>query len=246
MKFLHKLLFDFRQGQNIDLIITVIFAIILTVLNIIDVISYDWLAPLNLSLLAIFAFSLLGNRYLLEKFRDEVIDGNKQLLVSFPNSLQDELIDANELLIVGTDLRATLSNHYNLFRRKLEEGKIIKLLLMAPDSNAVDTARLFYCEPIDENYVQTLINNSLGICEELSNIPNGHIEVRLVRHSLTFGAIAIDLDEKKGSIYLWHYSFRTKKANVPKMHFHTSDQIWYEHFKEELLAIWKIGLPWQH
>ena len=73
MKLLRRIWQDFRQGENIDLYLTVIVSIVLAVLNIVNVVPPSWIAPLNLSVLALLSFAILGNRYRIETILERVV-----------------------------------------------------------------------------------------------------------------------------------------------------------------------------
>src|SRR4051812_34877799 len=71
MKFLARLWKEITRGENLDLYLTVIVALSLTVLNLMpnSIIGFDpksQLEPLVLAVLALLAFSMLGNRHALE------------------------------------------------------------------------------------------------------------------------------------------------------------------------------------
>ena len=72
MKLLRRIWQDFRQGENIDLYLTVTVSIVLAVLNIVNIVPSPWITPLNLSVLALLAFAMLGNRYRVETILERV------------------------------------------------------------------------------------------------------------------------------------------------------------------------------
>lgn len=58
---------DISQGENIDLYVTVIVAIVLVILNIAGVAPPSWLGSITLGVLALLAITSLGNRYRLDQ-----------------------------------------------------------------------------------------------------------------------------------------------------------------------------------
>lgn len=245
MKFLQRIWRDFRQGENIDLYITVVVSIVLTVLNIVSIVPSSWIAPLSLTILALLSIAILGNRYRIETILERIIAGNGLLLVKFQqDDLSHDIDKSRELMVLGIDLRHTLQMHYALFERKIQRGDAIKILLLSPDSPACDMAATRYYEPINPDDQRAVIRTSLRICHRLSQEAAGKIEIRMTNCLLSFGAIVADPETSHGAIYLWHYSFKTRVANQPKMVFHPTDGYWYEFFKEEVSSIWNCARPW--
>jgi len=64
---------DIRQGENIDLYITIAFAIVLTVLNLTGIASQSLVAPLSMAILGLLAVTALGNRYRIERVLQELV-----------------------------------------------------------------------------------------------------------------------------------------------------------------------------
>lgn len=67
MEHLQRLWRDIQRGENVDLYVTVVAAIVLAILSIAGVASQSWIAPLTLVILALLAYSMLGNRHQIDK-----------------------------------------------------------------------------------------------------------------------------------------------------------------------------------
>ncbi len=81
--------------------------------------------------------------------------------------------------------------------------------------------------------------------EDLLIMPAGDLEIRVIVFPLANGGIYIDPNSSKGTYFLWYYSFKTRKGNVPKFIIRSTDEYWYEHFQEEANAIWDYATPWE-
>jgi len=66
MVFLKRILDDIKHGENIDLYVTVILAIIISILNAIGLANSALLSSISLAILALLASAILGNRHRLD------------------------------------------------------------------------------------------------------------------------------------------------------------------------------------
>jgi len=244
MKWLHRIWQDFQQGENIDLYLTATVSVVLAVLNIVNVVPPSWIAPLNLSVLALLSIAILGNRYRIENVLEKVTARNDLLLTEFPEDLAHDIEASRELTILGVSLRRVLHLHYSRFQEKLQRGDTIRILLVNPDSPACEIAARRDYEPTIPEDQRAAIRRSISLFQELSQKTGGQVEIRLADHPLTFGGIIVDPETSQGILYLWHYGFKTRVANRPKMVLRPVDGYWYEFFKEEIASIWDSAVPW--
>ena len=244
MKLLQRIWQDFRQGENIDLYVTVIVSIVLAVLNILNIVPPSWITSLNLAVLALLSFAILGSRYRMETILEKITARQGLLLTEFPDDLARDVEKSGELTILGVGLSRTLRLHYSRFLEKLQRGDTIRILLVNPDSSACDIAAMREYPPTTPDDQRGAIRRSLSVLHVLSQETGGNLEIRLADHPLTFGAIVGDPETSQGVLYLWHYAFKTRVANRPKMVLRPVDGYWYELFKEEVTAIWDSAMPW--
>lgn len=246
MESLERIWRDIRQGENIDLYLTVVVSIVLTILTIIDVVPSSWVMPLNLSILALFSFAILGNRYRIETVLEKLTNRSERLLTAFPgDQLRSEILSSKELMLLGADLNLTLMRNYPQLTDKLQKGDSIKVLLVNPESPACEMTSVLHYEPMPPDDKRRVIHRSLSICRELKHRTDGELEVRLLDHLPTFGAFALDLKSPDGVLYLWHYTFKTRDAMRPKMILRPTDGYWYQFFCEEISTIWDNATIWQ-
>ena len=245
MKLLHRIWQDFRQGENIDLYLTIMGSIVLAALNIVNVVLPSWITSLNLSVLALLSLAILGNRYRIERILEKITARNGLLLMEFPDDVARDIEKSKELTILGVGLSRTLRVHYSRFLEKLQRGDTIRILLVNPDSPACDITAMREYAPTTPDGQRAAIRRSLSMLYELSQQTAGQLEIRLADHPLAFGAIVGDPETSQGVLYLWHYGFKTRDANRPKMILRPVDGYWYELFKEEVASIWDSATPWR-
>jgi len=125
-----------RQGENIELYLTVLVAIPLAILNLLGV-AQSWAAPITLAVLALFGVSTLVNRQRLESILEKLSQSSDSVLLDkFPPSREEDLKNAKELWLIGIALNKTVNTHYPVIQEKLKRGGSIKVLVVDPDGTA--------------------------------------------------------------------------------------------------------------
>jgi len=105
-------------------------------------------------------------------------------------------------------------------------------------------AALLHYEPMTTEEKRNSIFRSLRLLEQLRQKPSGWLEIQIARYLPAIGAIITDLKTPDGAIYLWHYALKAPDTSRLKLILHHQDGIWYENFREEVLAIWDRGEIW--
>jgi len=247
MRFLRKAVEDIRQGENLDLYVTVAVSIVLVVLNVLGV-ALSLAAPLSLGILALLAVAILGNRHRLETILLNMAKSTHDVFYTdYPDYLQQEIADkierSTDLLLIGVDLDGTLNRHYRLLEQRLRQGCRVRALLVDPDSHACDMVIRRRYRPTTLESQCSQIRSGIQALQELQESTSGELEIRVIDYPLTRGGIIVDPDTPNGTLYIWNYSFKTHKENRPKYALRTADGYWYDFFKEEVNAIWNEAVP---
>ena len=245
MKLIERLWQDIRQGENIDLFISIIVSLVLVVLELFVDVPETVITPLLLTILALLSITNLGNRYRIETLIEKVKPGTETLLTRFPdNLLYHDMDKAKELMLIGVDLNTVLKSNYARLERKLANGASVKVMLVNPDSAACEMAAMLHYEPMTADEKRNSIFRSLRLLEQLKQKPRGRLEIRTARYLPAIGAIITDLNTHDGAIYLWHYAFKAPDTSRLKLILHHQDGLWYENFRGEVIAIWESGEIW--
>ena len=238
MKSLRRVWEEIRRGESLDLYITILVATILVILNLINLIPESALSPFNLGVLALLSFSILQNRYRLDTLLEQSSARNQIMLAHFPDSLLlHDLEKAKQLILIGVDLSLVLKQNFPLLERKLRKGHVIKVALVNPDGPACEMAAVLHYEPTSYEEKRTVIRRSIRMLNELKEKTHGKLEIRLLNHLPTFGAIVADLHTADGAIYLWHYAFKAGDTERLKLIVRHADGTWFEKFKIEIDTI---------
>jgi hypothetical protein len=190
------------------------------------------------------AVAILGSRCRMERILEQVGASSELLLVKFSNGLSDDTRRCEKLTLVGVDLRRALHLRYPLLLEKLHRGDRIQILLLDPDISGCTTSAMREYAPTTPDDLRAVIRTFIGVFEDLRRNGVGTLEMRVADFSLVFGAMVGDAETSRGFVYLWHYGFRTRAANTPKMVLRPAHGYWHEAFKHEVYAVWDEATPW--
>jgi hypothetical protein len=246
MNFMKTVWNDLRQGENIDLYLTIIAALGISILNLTGLASEKWIPTITLAVLALLAFTNLVNRHKL----DEVIlqqQSTEYFLEKYPPGVSNDIKSAKELWLAGYVLGRTLMDNLGIIEEKLIKNEKVKVLLFDPQSDAMRHFSASLSFPISPEEMQKRINSSLETLKTLSQVAKKHpgrLEVRLTDHPLFFGAYAMDINLPNGVMYIELYKYKGKVEDEPKLVLRKKDGHWFELYKEQLTAMWQDAKPY--
>jgi hypothetical protein len=245
MKRIKQIWKDISHGENIDLYVTIVIAIVLTILITLNVsISENWLAPLTLTILALLAYSMLGNRHQIEELYNQLLlRANDVLLQNWPGKiLKEDLQNSSNILIIGVSLERTIRSNFALIEKKLENRHKIKVILVDPNSSACEFASNRVYRDKSLTRTQYGIQTTLGSLKSLLDKDFGNLEIRLIDYPLSFGGFLLDPNTPKGVVYLKHYTYRMPREDIPRLIFRPSDEYWYEFYVEQMQILWESSI----
>ncbi len=246
MELLRRIISDVRQGENIDLYVTVFAAVVVSAISLVGYVPQDVLGPLSLAVLALLAFATLGNRHRLENLLKQR-SGLPVFLGKFSDDLAADLEKTRQLWLVGVSLYRFIVRFHAVLDHLIKDGASIRVLLVDPDgSGAVLSATGMY-PPFSTERNRDRIREALSILTAFAQQANGPgtLEVRTLDYVPAFGAYMIDPSKSRGKIYLEHYPYAMAVDQIPKMQLSSSDRDWYVHFKTQIKVLWEKGQPWE-
>ena len=243
MKLFYKIIEDLRSGENLDVYITIFLAMVIATLDILDLTSDDFIAPLILATLAVLAFSSLYTRQQNEEIINKLdLPYGNLFLDKWPDDFQSNVKLSQSVLIVGVSLTRTLDSYYKIFEEKIKQGDQIKILLVRPGSVSVKLAASQMSAPNHERYVNQRIQESLQILCHLYKYENQKFEIRVIDRNLSYYATLLNHDTTNtGMIYMQLYSYKPIDPGFPKHVFYQDDGAPYAHFSQEIMALWNDG-----
>lgn len=152
MNFLKQVWEDVKRGESIDLYVTVLLALALTVLSLLGIAPQTLIASITLTVLGLLAISALGNRHRLDELHRSIVQSPSNLfLEEYPPTLDAEFKSGKELWLVGVTLKGTISGKYIGLENQLRQGQRINILLLHPTGAAVEIAAERYYAGANRN-----------------------------------------------------------------------------------------------
>ncbi len=243
MKILKQIWVDIRQGENIDVYLTIVGAIVLSALSLFGVSLGEKIAGVTLAVLALLAVNTLINRQKLDGL-SELQTTIKWFQEEYPGTVNDDIESAQELWLVGYHLETTFTKRAFTFEEKLARKATIKILLLDPDADVTRYANeslLYPNTTVDE--FNDRIRKSLGLITQFSKDHPANVEVRLSSYPLPFGAYAMNINAPNGVMYIEIYKYKTK-IKEPHFVLRRKDGTWFNLYRDQLNALWENAGPY--
>jgi hypothetical protein len=237
---------DIKQGENIDLYVAVVAAIGLAFMSVLGLVPTTSLTPLNLTILALMTFALLGNRHRLDAIseRTSLLSSQLQFVEEFPPAFSEHLDEAKEIWLIGTHHSSTLTAHYDLFERKVKGGGSLRALLIEPNGAACNMTAMRFPERVSPDHERVRILSSLDRLCDLRTVAPSNVDIRVIDFLLDYSAVLLDPGSSSAVVYLERNTFRTSGGSrKPKFIYHRKDGRWFEHICTEIQELWKSGSP---
>jgi hypothetical protein len=168
--------------------------------------------------------------------------------ITEPPSFDEDALKAISIYILGMNLRRTLTNYYGMLESKLNDGGILKFLLVDPKSNALPIIA-------DRNYVyrdveklEETIESTLETLSQMksTNSSRGSIEVRVLRYVPSFGLLLLDPELPKGRIRVDIYPYRVPPDTYPSFWVDCKmNKKWFEFFRNQFYVMWEAAIPYE-
>ena len=241
---------DIKKRQNLDLYLTLVIALTVSILGITGV-SQEILFSAILAVLALLSFNLLQNRREDEELMTvlERLDIGNNLSDRFfqatfnPYSLRESVMVAREAIFWGVSLSITVPVLDHAIEEGLRQGLTVKFLVVRPDSSAIKMAAFRNWYRRNDHEVNSMSNEilfRLSKIETLSASWPGSLEVRTVDYLPPYIILATDPHLPSGSMLVYLTSFRTPKETRPGFSLTpTKDPHWFEFFKKQFEEVWK-------
>jgi hypothetical protein len=243
VKFLQRVVDDLKRGENIDLVVTVIVALVVAALNLFGTAPMGWVDPLGLAVLALLATAILGNRHRLDDIGQKLGQADyAEIMKEFPEELDYELERASEIWLFGVHAVSALRYNRSIIENKLRDGKPIRVLLVDPNGAAVSmTAARLPGKPSVERERTNIRANLDDLCE-LKREVSGNLEIRVIDDAIFYGGYMLDPDSAGAVVFLRRYTYQA--GFTPKLVYRPRDGEWFRLLRSELNSLWNRGVTW--
>jgi hypothetical protein len=234
---------DFQQGKNLDIYVTIVIALVVSVLSFFEILPNSKVSSLLLAVLAILAFNALQTRVAVEGASFQQGRG-PEFLDDFPAELRQHRESAKDLYLIGVGLTRTIETSYTAFERSLKRGARIRVLLtdLSADPAALD-AQSQPSRPSAEE-IASEIKQSLGRLGKLKEATQGNLSVRTTRSALKFGLNFIDPSSSNATLYVQLYSYRLGGESRPIFVITQRHGEWLECFRHQAEALWSDAVEY--
>lgn len=243
MNSLKRILEDIKRGENIDLYLTVVMAIVVAVLNLFGFASSALLSSLSLAIFALIASAILGNRHRLDDIQDKLItDGGTKITDTYPESRDEDVANASEIWWFGVHAIVFLRKYRKVIEQKIKKGIKVHVLLVDPDGKSLGmVAARNPGKPSTDREKASILTSLSDLCE-LKAIAPAKLEIRIIDDPIMYGGCMLNPDKANGIIYIQRYTYQT--GIRPRFTYRPKSE-WFEFTKSEILSLWNRGKEWK-
>lgn len=254
LRFLEKVFQDVREGENLEVYLTLVVALVLLLLDVFDVVSSEALAAGTLATLGLLAYSVLTNREQMQRLVDSSTTTQtlvEQSLSGQPSAdsffwqerrpLDSDLRRARFVGVAGITLSRTVRDYLHIFEDRLKSGAHLQFIVIDPASFAPRQALLRSKGGVDDSFYVDLVRTTVARLCFLAEPEHGSgtLELGLLPYSPSFGLFLIDPDEPYGRIIVEVYQHKSLAFNPTFELDARRDSRWYRFFREQFDLLWE-------
>lgn len=254
MKYIKVIWQDIRNGQNLDVYITVSLSIIVGILGILGIVNQIIISAAVLATLALVSVSLLQNRRENDVIQNAIIKIGNESKPAQP-FLQHELssyLEQNQLLVTtqkvffwGLTFERMIPHIRNMLEQRLQSGLDVRFLILQPNSTSVKMAA-FRDTYQDENRINTILRTTLLDLSTIARkaVSPAKLEVRVVDYLPSWTIMAFDPQKPNGQIFVSLLSFRDINENRVSFKLDAiKDGEWIRIFRDQFESLWEVAQP---
>lgn len=253
-RILNSIITDIKNGQNIEFYVSIPVAIVVAVLGILGVVSYNVLSATILLLLSILSGAIL----LLRKSAVDIRSAYDELTIKIasleasPYSISDifrrgyprfddALHNATEICVLGTSLVSTINNYFSHFEQALNRGAKLRFILSSTEDNVLDMLLFCNYKMIDKSAIKSIIDYHANRLYSMDDTGTGKIEVRKLSYIPPYGLVITKNENGHVLIFVKLFSFRTRPGQYPVFEINDKDIEWSSFFHEQFEIFWEAA-----
>ena len=249
---------------NFDTLVAILISILATAIGMFGGSQFLLLAGIAATL-AILSIGLIRDRMHRESLREQIAELRMSLpdrpsAISFFKTRPDFLSlvqNSTQIDMCGVTLTNTINMQFAVLRERLEAGAKVRILLIDPESQAIEMSAQRSINPKDTEYYRRRLESSLSDLTYLykfnqdmkqrrkRNSKAGDLLVRLLSYAPSFGMTCLDPGKKQGILYVEVFPHKLGYKNAPKFELTSNnDKKWYSYFLEQFEQMWEAAKPW--
>jgi len=250
---------EIGHGENIDLYVTILLAVIVAFLGVIGIVRFEILSAAILATLGLLAGSLLTVRRSADGLAQRLaaIDrnlGTRQLSVGdlfktrtqLP-SFEEPLGEAQQSIdICGMSLLGVATSHRSMLLDKAKRGCRIRLLLLNPaNDHLMEMMAPFTASLSAVSHTQAISTSLNCLTSDPALYLSKLVEIRLYDYPLAHGLVIIDGDTLDGKVRVELYMHNCLPADAPGFYIlKRDDPRWFAMFAAEFEQYWASAIPY--
>jgi hypothetical protein len=242
-RFAQQVLEDIKHGENVDLIVTVALALIISVLNALGIASAGIISSITLATLGLIAIGMLVTRYRMEDiYKKADTENSIHFLAQKPSSLANDLGKAKEIWMLGLIMRGTTFDNFYSFKGKVGQGAKIRTLIANPSKVDMDNiakrfSRAAAPEQFRTDFEQTI--NQYRQIRQADNKPD-NVQLKLLDFVPPYSLYVFPKSDGSSILYVEMYGYRSPSGSIPKFQVTEHDNPeWYKHFVSQFEVMWQ-------
>jgi hypothetical protein len=250
--FITKIWENLRHGRNIELYLAVLLAVVVLILELLDLAPQSLVLSLMLTVLAMLAVGLLVQR----SQNDRIAVSLKDLERLKPTATQffvpPDMTDilrlmqsANTVYLWGGILRTDIPLFEDAIRQGVALGRSYRALLLKPGGNAIEMAAARWTSFDSNELGRTLSTNIARLNSLNQNSARGKVEVKVLDDMNPYTMYAFDPELETGCLIVRLNSFAgDNSARATFWIERVSDRMWFDRFIDDYKAVWKRAEKW--
>lgn len=253
---------EIRRGENIDLYLTILLAIVVGVLGVFGVVGWEKISAVILATLALLAGSLLTNRRTADGLTaalgdikiaiEKLINRRCSLNDLFKKraelpTLQQQLEDAQSIEICGMSQLAVATTYRSFLLQKVRAGCTLRLLMLNPkNQDLMDMIEPFVPNHNVQEHTRAILLalDYLEREQELFNSPL--VEICLYDKPLAHAMLVINRQKADARVRVEMYMRSTEPAESPGFYVFKKDEpSWFRALEVEFDDHWTNAKPYR-
>ena len=234
--------------KNIDVYITIILAIVVSILGVLGIVESNAIMGAILALIALVSFSLLSNRNQVKKMEGIIknIESSQDLAEKFLTDDYDraELLkqfkDSTSTYLWGLNFTRTIPLLLDSIENSLMKGHNVKILMIKPNSCASKMAELRSINQ-DESTISNVVVTNLNHLSKLQEKDyTGKLEVKLIDYLPSTTIVVFNTNTTLGLMYLRLQTFRVQNERRPTFKLlKQSNKEWFKFYIQQFENVWE-------
>lgn len=250
---------EVKNGENLDLYLTITLSVIVAVLGIIGITQFQILSAAILAVLGLLANSLLANRRNTSNVKDATNDLRAEIQTlksnflsldnpsifllqkGFPDFSQ-EFHSATRISILGASLHSTTIRYYSDYEKALRRGAYLRVIASEPSPNLLEMLAFRTYALKDSKLLGRSIKDHLSLFQGLSSLSSGKCETKTIGLVIPFGLVIIENSDGTAKIFVKMMAFRTPGSEYPVFKINNqNNKEWFDFFYNQFEMLWNAG-----